>query len=158
MLYWKQEIWPCCCWWWRSELMGGLWLPSHPCCPMWSACAWLHGALVTSLLSFNFLCIYNGLQVLQSNCPQAMWKMATTSSRSTYIPPKGALKLFGLRSADCSALGTSGNLMPSTLGVRCEKPMIWPLSLFHVGINFGLSYCQHPEHVHGCQVFRIQKQ
>lgn len=133
MLHWKQEIWQCCCWWWTSELMGGLWLPScAPAAPCGQPCAWLHGGLVTSLLSFSLLSSYNGLQVLQSNCPQAMWKMATTSSRSTCIQPEGALKPFGLRPADCSALGKSGNLMPSSLGVRCEKPMIWPVSVFHV--------------------------
>lgn len=84
-------------------------------------------------LRFNLLSSYNSLQVLQSSCPQAVWKMATTSFQSTYAEPEGALKLFGLRPADCPALGISGNLMPSSLGVGCEKPMIWPVSLFSCG-------------------------
>jgi len=95
-------------------------------------------------LRFNLLSSYNGLQVLQSNCPHAMWKMATASSRSTYAQPEGVLKLSGLGPADCPALGISGNLMSSSLGVRCEKPMIWPVSLLHVGVNVGSSYHQPP--------------
>ena len=95
-------------------------------------------------LRFNLLSSNNGLQVLQNNCPPAVWKTATTSSRSTYAQPEGALKLFGLRLADCPALGISGNLMPCSLGVRCEKHMIWPVSLFHVGVNVGSSYRQPP--------------
>lgn len=96
-------------------------------------------------LRFNLLSGCNGLQVLQSNCPRAVWKMATTSSRSVYAQPEGALKVFGLRLPDCPALGISGNLTLSSLGVRCEKPTIWLVSLVHVGVNIGSPYCQPPQ-------------
>lgn len=77
---------------------------------------------VPLLVVGNLLSIYCGLHVFQSNRPQAVWKMATTSSWSTYTQPRVALEMGGLKPAACSALGISGNLIPSSLGLKCEKP------------------------------------
>lgn len=59
------------------------------------------------------------------NCPQAVWKMAPTSSPSAYTQPEGALKLSGLSLADCPALDISGSLMPCSQGVGCGVCVIW---------------------------------
>lgn len=78
------------------------------------------------------------------NCPQAVWKMAPTSSPSTYAQPEGALKLSGLRLADCPALGISASLIPCSQGVGCEEPLLWAANQFHVGGYVGPSQHQLP--------------
>lgn len=70
--------------------------------------------------------------------------MAPTSSPSTYAQPGGALKLSGLRLADCPALGISGSLMPCSQGGGCEEPVVWAANQFHVGGNVGSSQHQLP--------------
>lgn len=113
---------------WRSEVLGQIiWLPkthgfSQQGAGLYCAALGRSDFPVPLLVVGNLLSIYCGLQVFQSNSPQAVWKMATTSSWSTYTQPRVALEMGGLKPAACSALGISGNLIPSSLGLKCEKP------------------------------------
>lgn len=74
-----------------------------------------------SSLGLNLLSSYCGPRVLQSNCSQTVEKdhhVLLVNICTTLDSPE----MGGLRPAAGSALGISGNLIPSCLDIGCERP------------------------------------